>query len=96
MSNKLIIVENGTAPLLALPQMKKFKKNIVVAMIAGYSVAVKNAALFHSLPFIVLYSLAEKYPAMRPMNIYKNMAAVVRAPRDAGDNIPIIAKTGKN
>lgn len=86
-------MENGTAPLLAFPHMKKFRKKKVTAMIAGYNVAVKNAALFHSRPFIVLYNLAEKYPAIKPMNMYSRMEAVVSAPLDAGDNIPIIAKT---
>lgn len=88
-----IIVENGTAPLLAFPHIKKFKKKHVTDIIAGYKVAVKKAALFHSLPFIVLYKRAEKYPAIKPIKTYKNIAAVIRAPREAGDNIPSIAKT---
>ena len=68
-NNNEIIVEKGTAPLLAFPHMKKFKKKHEQAIIAGYKVAVRKAARFHSLPFMVLYSLAEKYPATRPMNI---------------------------
>jgi hypothetical protein len=35
MKSNEIIVENGTAPLLALPQMKKFKKKQLQAIIAG-------------------------------------------------------------
>lgn len=73
--------------------MKKFKKKQVPKIIAGYKVAVRKAAFFHSRPFIVLYNLAEKYPAIRPMKTYKNIATVIRAPLDAGDNIPNIAKT---
>lgn len=32
---------------------------------------------------------------MRPIKTYKNIAAVIRAPRDAGESIPSIAKTVK-
>lgn len=52
--SKAIMVENGTAPLECLPIMKKFKKKQVPKTIAGYNVAVKNAACFHCFPFIVL------------------------------------------
>jgi hypothetical protein len=30
---------------------------------------------------------------MRPIKTYRKMAAVIRAPREAGDSIPNIAKT---
>lgn len=56
-------------------------------------IVTKNAALFHLRPLIVLYNLAETYPAIRPIKTYKKMAAVIRAPREAGDNIPNMAKT---
>jgi hypothetical protein len=31
---------------------------------------------------------------MRPIKTYRKIAAVIRAPREAGDSIPNIAKTG--
>lgn len=96
MRSNEIMVENGTAPLLDFPHIKKFKNMQVVAIIDGYKVAVNNAARFHSRPFMVLYSLAEKYPAIRPIKTYRNIATVIKAPLEAGDNIPSIAKTVKN
>lgn len=53
----------------------------------------KSAALFHSRPLIVLYSLAEKYPATRPENTYKNITQVPKDPLLAGESMPSIAKT---
>ena len=51
------------------------------------------AAFFHSLPRIVLYNLAEKYPAISPEKTKRKIAHVPRAPLLAGESIPNIAKT---
>ena len=48
------IVRKGMAPLECLPQMKRLMKNPIANTMEGYKVAVRNAAAFHSLPFIVL------------------------------------------
>lgn len=87
------IVLNGTAPLECLSQMKKFKTKHVPNTIPGYNVAVRNALRFHSRPFNVLYKRAEKYPAMSPMKTYNRIQDVIKAPRDEGDSIPIMATT---
>lgn len=61
--------------------------------IPGNNIAVRKAALFHSRPFMVLYKRAEKYPAIKPMNTYNMIAAVISEPLEDGDNIPNIAIT---
>ena len=42
------IVVKGIAPLDRWPQMKKFTNKPSAKITPGYSVAVRNAALFHS------------------------------------------------
>lgn len=86
---------NGTAPLECLSQMKKFKKKHVPNTMPGYKVAVRNALRFHSRPLNVLYKRAEKYPAMSPIKTYRKIPDVIRAPRDEGDSIPIMATTAR-